>query len=363
MAVGIVRHVDEALAAQVHMRRHAQQMHVLGSGPGRSLDVVGGPGGILRPQPAIPRVMARWRGRLLGEDHADRRTVETHLADRRVVNLEDQVRSGRNLLGDARGIDRGHVARRIGDEQVLVSGHACLQFSCCDHRYKCRYGEQRRDRRARFGGLDIEVLGVSGRQPEVLDRDGSLGLDLERSRASRRRGPECRSTSPAGISAARASERSPGGVLARSRRSTAQRSRADQAAVVGEMAKARVGVPRGHPVIGDDLGDRRRPPVGLLVGQERERRNLALPMARRAAGMKDRRDMLGIGHDLAVLREPVPATLVLDADRTRPSGARGGTATVARLGRALRSIGQPTTCVISVATFRPSSTASIASVR
>ena len=40
---------------------------------------------------------------------------------------------------------------------------------------------------------------------------------------------------------------------------------------------------------------------GPGVGQERERADLTLPVARRAASVKDRRDIVGVGHRFAVV--------------------------------------------------------------
>ena len=66
-----------------------------------------------------------------------------------------------------------------------------------------------------------------------------------------------------------------------------------QPAVVGEVAVLRVGVPRRHPPVLDHLGDHVGPAGRLLVLGQRERPDLAGPMALDAAAVEDRGDVLG----------------------------------------------------------------------
>ena len=81
--------------------------------------MVVGPGGISNRAVRSRCVMRLVLDRALGEDQADLRAVGADRAGRRVVDLEDQVGAGRDLLGEPAGIDRGHVAGRVAAEVVL----------------------------------------------------------------------------------------------------------------------------------------------------------------------------------------------------------------------------------------------------
>src|SRR5262249_19339100 len=82
-----------------------------------------------------------------------------------------------------------------------------------------------------------------------------------------------------------------------------------QAAVVGELAVLRVGVPGRHAAVGDHLADRAGPVAGLLVGQQRERADLAGAVGLPAGLLPDARHLLRVG-DVALsgrLRQPADA--------------------------------------------------------
>ena len=102
--------------------------------------------------------------------------------------------------------------------------------------------------------------------------------------------------------------------------------------------------------IGDDFRDRCRPPAGLVVGQERERADLPLSMTRRAASVKDRRDMLGVGHRPAALEIGGRRSWFLERNSPALTEETRRDSDRLTLGGAWRSIGQPTTWVISVET-------------
>ena len=69
-----------------------------------------------------------------------------------------------------------------------------------------------------------------------------------------------------------------------------------QSAIVRPGAVRRVCVPRRHRALHDVVLDRTRPGSGVLIGNERHRRDLARPVTGRAVLVKDRRDVLGEGH-------------------------------------------------------------------
>ena len=71
-----------------------------------------------------------------------------------------------------------------------------------------------------------------------------------------------------------------------------------QAAVIVERAEAGLGLPGGHPAALGDLREEARPLGGILVGQQRERPDLARPMAAGAVLPEDRRDVLVVGRAL-----------------------------------------------------------------
>ena len=151
-----------------------------------------------------------------------------------------------------------------------------------------------------LGRLDPDVFLEVGRDPEVDVGNDPLGRARSRSRGARKRRRACRSSSPRktcggpavlGVAQRRAlidpgQER--GALLGR------------QAAVVDEMAIARIGVPGGHPALVDHLADHRRMLSGIVIGQERERPDLAGPVAGLALVLDDRGDVRGV-RDLAHL--------------------------------------------------------------
>src|SRR5262249_34898489 len=115
-AIGILGRVHETLAPNVHMRHEAQELDVGLGRRGGTLDVVAGSGRdpqVVLGNPPRERLVPGW---LLGHDETDRGTVEADLADWLVVELEDQIRSGRYSLGDPGRKDRGHVAERVTGE-------------------------------------------------------------------------------------------------------------------------------------------------------------------------------------------------------------------------------------------------------
>ena len=76
--------------------------------------------------------------------------------------------------------------------------------------------------------------------------------------------------------------------------------RGREAAIVDEMAVARIGVPGGHPAIIEDLADHRRVFLGVVVRQEREWPDLAGAMAGLTLVLDNRGDVRGV-RDLAHL--------------------------------------------------------------
>src|SRR5262249_46622498 len=68
-----------------------------------------------------------------------------------------------------------------------------------------------------------------------------------------------------------------------------------QARVVGELAVLRVGVPGRHALLADHLGDRLRPARRLLVAGQRERRDLAGPVADETVLLEDGGDVPAVG--------------------------------------------------------------------
>ena len=120
-AIGMNDVVFEGLAAQVHVRKEAEERAVVGHGaPDIDAVVVGarrndeGVIGELQRQHALLR-------RLLGEDHADAGLVGARFAVGGVVHLEDEVGAGGNELchtfGPAVGLAAGSV-----NQQHIGSG-------------------------------------------------------------------------------------------------------------------------------------------------------------------------------------------------------------------------------------------------
>ena len=82
-------------------------------------------------------------------------------------------------------------------------------------------------------------------------------------------------------------------------RSTAEScrsSRVGEPPLVLELALARLRLPRRHDAPRRDVGDLRRVPPHIVVGEQAERADLAGPMARRAARPDDRRDVFVEGQ-------------------------------------------------------------------
>ena len=102
-----------------------------------------------------------------------------------------------------------------------------------------------------------------------------------------------------------------------------------------------------------------RPSPSLIVGQKRERANLARAVARLALRLQDRRDVHRVRHRV------YPDRLIAALERSAYLASGGpNPRTVADPAIALaRSIGQPTTGVLARATSRAASTASSASTR
>src|SRR5262249_28579630 len=75
-----------------------------------------------------------------------------------------------------------------------------------------------------------------------------------------------------------------------------------EAAVVGEPAGARVGVPGGHAPLLDDLADHRRPGRHVVVAQERHRPDLSGAVALLTVPRHDRRDVLDVRQRPGLLR-------------------------------------------------------------
>jgi hypothetical protein len=73
-----------------------------------------------------------------------------------------------------------------------------------------------------------------------------------------------------------------------------------QAAVVGEVADFRVGVPGRHALLADDLGDGVGPAVGVVVVVQRERGDFTFAVAFDAVVLQDAGDVFGVG-DLAIV--------------------------------------------------------------
>ena len=70
----------------------------------------------------------------------------------------------------------------------------------------------------------------------------------------------------------------------------------DQASLVGEVADARIGEPWRHLPARDRGLDGARPRPGLLVGEERHRRDFAWPMAALTVGLENRKHVLVEGR-------------------------------------------------------------------
>ena len=68
------------------------------------------------------------------------------------------------------------------------------------------------------------------------------------------------------------------------------------------MAVLGIGVPGRHPLLLDDFADHLGPADDLVIARQRERADLAGPMAPDAAVLQDAGDLFGVGHFAVGLR-------------------------------------------------------------
>ena len=152
-----------------------------------------------------------------------------------------------------------------------------------------------------FDRLQPLRLGESGRDVEVLGTGSCPAPGPRSPRAARTPDRACRCPAVGEI---RARRQIRGVALRRAARDPAGDEvflRGRQPPLVDERAVRRVGVPRRHAALGDAPADGLRPRPRLGVGQERHRREFAGPVAARAVGVENRRDVLRERRDVARL--------------------------------------------------------------
>lgn len=129
--IGADEVVLEALSAQVHVRKEAEQGGVVGESAVDFHPIIVGIGGdgdrvvVVRELQGEDALL----GRALREDETNAALVVAGLTIGRVVQLEDQVRVGRNELGYAVGPVVGRAPRRVHQQQIAV-GFVGLMAKC-----------------------------------------------------------------------------------------------------------------------------------------------------------------------------------------------------------------------------------------
>ena len=91
-----------------------------------------------------------------------------------------------------------------------------------------------------------------------------------------------------------------------------------------EAAKLPARMPGGHPLVADHLSDHFGPAGRLVVGRQRERRDVTAAVAFDASIPEDVGDAVGIGDRRACLGLPHPADEAADGVRSRHGHALSG---------------------------------------
>ncbi len=232
-----------------------------------------------------------------------------NLAVRRIVNLEQEIRAGGDFFGRADGIDRGHVAggvaTQVGVAATVDAAAAATEQRAAVDQVNDDMVNHRAVARPGLGRLNPNIVLEQGwnANVDVVDRPlrghhirlGNLEDDV--GRADR---PPFRERF-----------RSGNGFRVTKRRSLRDPRHEDrplsrrEAAVVLKMADSRVGMPRGHPPLVNNLTEHRGVLANVVVSQEWERANLTGTMTVLALLGDDRGDLTGIS-DRAELSLPRP---------------------------------------------------------
>ena len=188
----------------------------------------------------------------------------------RVVDLEEQPRAGGHPPGHVGRVHGGHVARRPADEggrravrvvRLASAGRQDVDEDVMDHLAVARTA---------LGRLHPDVLLEAGvhDEPLIVQHAGGRHLELLGHREDLVRLADL----PALDELQRGRQ-----ILVVALASTGVDPRQErvalvlgQAAVVGELAIARIGVPGRHPLLEHRLADPAGPLLGVFIGQQRE---------------------------------------------------------------------------------------------
>ena len=309
--VGVLGDEPHRLAPQVHVR-HQREQH---RGPREPeigpRDVVARPG---RDLEAEVERHARHQffvdRRRVGEDEADPAPVDLLRPPGRVVELEDDLRSGRDALRHAVAQDARRHPGGVGGEEVAAGLVDLLDAGRQDEGDDVV--DDRRVPRPDLGGPDPDVLRQLRVNLDELVRHRPPGRDLDlaghlQDEVGPGDLPSLDESSRRG-QVGRVSFRRAGGDPVADRLFLDGR----EPGVVGKLSVLGRGVPGRHPTLVDNLGNHARPAGRLAVVGQGERGDLARSVAGDAVRLKDARDLSRIRHGSAIGRLRGPADRAAD---------------------------------------------------
>ena len=304
------------------MRLDGHDVHVHGKAIPVCRLIVGGAGRNVDALAAKPDHRRQARGQVVCEVQADPKLHWLRLAGRRHVRLDDEVASGRQLPRSVLQQPR-HLTRRPSEEMAVRE--LCLAAAAA---VESRAGfllveATRRSRRVDFHIGVVDGSGCAGTkfQPADEPRPRHGYRDHERAKdvgavgrqhiGFRHRDDEVGRPKPPAVGARRRRRqirRIPLGRCLLDPAPDRPDLRHRQSPGAGEVAVARLGLPRRHVAIAGRPGDLGRARAHVGIGHETERRRFTGPMARRAVLEDDWRDVAverdllrghvrGPGHD------------------------------------------------------------------